>query len=217
MNRFFACLIAIAVMGAPLTVLAGDLQVNPIDAPQPRNFPDELFAVVEIPTGSNIKYEVDEKTGLVFVDRFVSMPVAYPANYGCFSATMGGDNDPLDVLVYTREPVAPGCLIRVRPIGVLKASDVEDNGEMVADDKIIAVPTSKIDPTYDEVKTINDLPALDRQRLEAFFKVYKQLPRGRKSMTVDGFAGPEEARKMIVEASKRYKASGRGSEKAANR
>lgn len=215
MIRSAGRLLSLAMMIAPLMALGAD-QMNPIDVPQPDRFPDELVAIVEIPRGSNIKYEIDEDSGQVFVDRFISMPVAYPANYGCFPSTMGGDNDPLDVLVFTREPVAPGCLIRVRPIGVLKSSDMEDNGEMVPDDKILVVPTSKIDPTYDEIKTIDDLPRLDRQRLEAFFRVYKQLPRNGKKMELHGFGGIDEAQTMLKEAAKRYQESDRAKESASS-
>ncbi|VFS87713.1 Inorganic pyrophosphatase [Kluyvera cryocrescens] len=84
---------------------------------------------------------------------------------------------PLDVVFYTRAPMAPGTLIKLRAIGVLK---MVDGGEK--DDKIIAVPASKIDPTYDEIKNISDLPKIEQERLEAFFRVYKQLPAGRKSV-----------------------------------
>ncbi len=81
------------------------------------------------------------------------MPVAYPANYGSLTQSLAGDGDPLDVVFYTRAPMTPGTLIKLRPIGVLK---MIDGGEK--DDKIIAVPASKIDPTYDDIMTITDLP-----------------------------------------------------------
>jgi inorganic pyrophosphatase len=81
------------------------------------------------------------------------MPVAYPANYGSLTQSLAGDGDPLDVVFYTRAPMAPGTLIKLRAIGVLK---MIDGGEK--DDKIIAVPASKIDPTYDDIKNISDLP-----------------------------------------------------------
>ena len=114
--------------------------------------PTNLMAVIEIPAGSFTKYEMDTVTGHLVVHRFQSMPIVYPANYGSIPGTIGGDGEALDVLVLTREPIYPGALIRVRPIGVLK---MIDGG--VRDDKIIAVPVSAIDPTYDDVKSIEDL------------------------------------------------------------
>ncbi|QIB64844.1 inorganic diphosphatase [Kineobactrum salinum] len=109
------------------------------------------------------------------------MPVVYPANYGTLPSTLAGDNDPLDVLVYTREPVVPGALIRVRPIGILK---MLDGGEQ--DDKLVAVPADEVDPAYTRVRDITDLPEIELQRLQAFFTVYKQLPAGRKQIELQG-------------------------------
>ncbi|MGP4129685.1 inorganic diphosphatase [Pantoea tagorei] len=137
---------------------------NVLDFPQPDNVPDEFYAVTEIPAGGTIKYETDAKTGFIVADRFQSMPVAYPANYGSLTQSLGGDNDPLDVIFYSRAPLQPGTLIKLRPIGVLK---MIDGGEV--DDKIVAVPTSKIDPTYDDIKSMSDLPKMEQARLEAFF------------------------------------------------
>lgn len=117
------------------------------------NNPEAFFAVTEIPADGIIKYETDGKTGFIVADRFQSMPVAYPANYGLLTQSLAGDGDPLDVIFYTRAPLAPGTLIKLRPIGVLK---MIDGGEM--DDKIVAVPASKIDPTYDDIRNITDLP-----------------------------------------------------------
>ena len=127
------------------------------------------------------------------------MPVVYPANYGSLPRTLGGDNDPLDALVLTREALHPGVLIKFRPIGYLK---MIDGGE--ADEKIIGVPSSDIDPTYDTIQDIDDLPAIERQRIEAFFRVYKQLPEGRKKVELNGFGNAEEARKMIQQAMDNY-------------
>ncbi len=114
---------------------------NVLDFPQPENVPDEFYAVTEIPAGGMIKYETDAKTGFIVAARFQSMPVAYPANYGSLTQSLGGDNDPLYVIFYTRSPLQPGTLIKLGAIGVLK---MIDGGEV--DDKIVAVPTSKIDP-----------------------------------------------------------------------
>jgi inorganic pyrophosphatase len=173
---------------------------NILDFPQPDKLPDEFFAVTEIPAGGMIKYETDAKTGFIFADRFQSMPVAYPANYGSLTQSLAGDGDPLDVIFYTRAPLQPGTLIKLRPIGVLK---MIDGGEK--DDKIVAVPTSKIDPTYDDIKEMTDLPKVEQERLQAFFRVYKQLPDGRKKVELDGFEDAAKAKAEIKQAFDAYK------------
>ena len=174
---------------------------NVLDFPQPEKVPDEFYAVTEIPAGGMIKYQTDAKTGFIVADRFQSMPVAYPANYGSLTKSLGGDGDPLDVIFYTRAPLQPGTLIKLRPIGVLK---MIDGGEV--DDKIVAVPTSKIDPTYDDIKEMKDLPKMEQERLEAFFRVYKQLPAGRKKVELNGFEDAAKARAEIKQAFDAYKA-----------
>ncbi|WP_409307903.1 inorganic diphosphatase [Pectobacterium sp. B1J-3] len=173
--------------------------INILDFPQPKNTPDEIYAVTEIPAGSMVKYETDADTGFIIADRFQSMPVAYPANYGSLTQSLGGDNDPLDVIFYTRAPLIPGSLIKLRPIGILKMIDA---GEV--DDKIVAVPTSKIDPTYDNINTIADLPPIEKERLQAFFRVYKQLPAGRKVVELKGFEDVNAAKAVISAAHDNY-------------
>lgn len=183
-----------------LTSVAHAEYVNPFDYPQPEDSSD-FFAVVEIPAGSFTKYEIDADTGHIVVDRYQSMPVVYPANYGSIPSSLGGDGDPLDALVFTREPIVPGALIKVRAIGVLH---MIDGGEV--DDKIVAVPASDIDPTYDAIRSIDDLPAIEKQRVEAFFRVYKQLPEGRKAVELNGFSGVNEAQVLVGDALKAYRA-----------
>jgi inorganic pyrophosphatase len=173
--------------------------VNPIDFPQSGD-PTDVQVVIEIPAGSFTKYELDAKTGHIFVDRFQSMPVVYPTNYGSIPSTVGPDGDPLDALVITRQPVYPGALIRVRPIGIMKMIDGGD-----IDDKIVAVPISKLDPTYDEIKTIDDLPAIERSRIEQFFAVYKKLPDGRKVVEMKGFDGVNAAVDMLKTGLDKFK------------
>jgi inorganic pyrophosphatase len=137
------------------------------------------------------------------VDRFVRMPVAYPANYGSVCQTLGGDGDPLDVLVFTREPLHPGVIIEVRPVAILKTID---GGK--TDDKIIAVPTNKIDPSYNKIQDIRDLPVDDRMRVEAFFRVYKQL-RSDNPIRVKDWGGAEEAKKVLKMTMDAYKNTGK--------
>ncbi|MFI8582999.1 inorganic diphosphatase [Ectopseudomonas khazarica] len=191
--------LGVAMLLGSGAVLAQQSITHPFHASQAKDAPNNVHMAVEIPAGSFTKYEINEE-GLVFVDRFQSMPVVYPANYGSLSRTLGGDNDPLDGLVLTREPLHPGVLIKFRPIGYLK---MIDGGEH--DEKIIGVPSSDIDPTYDNIKDIGDLPAIERQRIEAFFRVYKQLPEGRKKVELNGYGNAAEARQMIQTALDNYK------------
>ncbi len=151
--------------------VAGNAVLHPFLAAQPKNAPEEVNLAVEIPAGSFTKYEIKDD-GLVHVDRFQSMPVAYPANYGSMPRTLAGDNDPLDALVLTREPLHPGVIVRFRPIGFLK---MVDDGEQ--DEKVIGVPTDKIDPTYASIRDLDDLPLIERQRIEAFFLRYAAAAR----------------------------------------
>lgn len=156
--------------------------------------------VVEIPSGGAIKYEIDATTGRLTVDRFIEMPVAYPANYGSILETSGSDGDALDALVLTRMPVEPGATIRVRPIGLLR---MIDDGE--ADDKVIAVPAAGIDASYDAIRDIADLPAAERERISAFFRVYKQLPAGADRTKLGRFEGAVAAQAAIASATAAYR------------
>ena len=171
---------------------------HPFLAAQPKKAPEEVLLTVEIPAGSFTKYEINEE-GLLYVDRFQSMPVVYPANYGSMPRTLAGDGDPLDALVLTREPLHPGVLIAFRPIGYLR---MLDKGEQ--DDKVIGVPTDKVDPTYSNIRDLADLPEIERQRIEAFFRIYKDLPAGRNPVVLNGYGNAAEAKVLITEALKRF-------------
>ena len=200
----------------PLLVLSRSAQsgeniLHPFLAAQPNNAPEEALLTVEIPAGSSTKYEINED-GLVFVDRFQSMPVAYPANYGSMPRTLAGDGDPLDALVLTREPLHPGVLIKFRPIGVLRMTD---DGE--GDQKIIGVPTDKIDPTYAGIRDLGDLPAIELQRIEAFFRIYKDLPTGRNPVKLDGYGDAAEARALITESLRQFERRRGAAEPAARK
>lgn len=193
-------LIPLLVLLTAAAIAQADPSVrHPFYADQPKQAPDEVVLAVEIPAGSFTKYEINEQ-GLVYVDRFQSMPVAYPANYGSMPRTLAGDGDPLDALVLTREPLHPGVLIRFRPIGYLK---MIDGGEH--DEKVIGVPTDKVDPTYAGIRDLSDLPEIERQRIEAFFRVYKDLPSGRNPVQLNGWGNAAEARKLIEESLQRFK------------
>ena len=199
----YACLLP-ALIAMNSTALGGEHVRHPFLAAQSKNVPDEAMLAVEIPAGSFTKYEINEE-GLVYVDRFQSMPVAYPANYGSMPRTLAGDGDPLDALVLTREALHPGVLIAFRPIGVLR---MKDDGE--ADEKIIGVPTDKVDPTYADIRDLADLPLVERQRIEAFFRVYKDLPAARNPVVLDGFGDAAEARALIVQSLRNFEEKNRG-------
>lgn len=183
--------------------MAANAVLHPFLAAQPKNVPEEANLAVEIPAGSFTKYEIKED-GLVHVDRFQSMPVAYPANYGSMPRTLAGDNDPLDALVLTREPLYPGVIVSFRPIGYLK---MVDDGEH--DEKVIGVPTDKLDPTYAGIRDLDDLPLIERQRIEAFFRVYKDLPEGRNPVQLSGWGNAAEAKALIRASMQRFDAQQR--------
>ena len=199
--RLAACVVAL-LLSSPLSAAERAI-VHPFLAKQPDKAPEEVLLTVEIPAGGFTKYEINDE-GLVYVDRFQSMPVVYPANYGSMPRTLAGDGDPLDALVLTREPLHPGVLIRFRPIGVLR---MLDDGEH--DEKIIGVPTDKIDPTYAGIRDLGDLPAIERERIEAFFRVYKDLPTGRNPVQLSGFGDAAEAKALIGASLQRFKDANR--------
>ena len=171
---------------------------HPLRAAQPEDVPESALLAVEIPAGSSTKYEISED-GHVFVDRFLSMPVAYPANYGSMPRSLAGDGDPLDALVLTRAPLHPGVLVQFRPIGVLRMVDAGKQ-----DQKIIGVPTDKLDPAYSLIRDIDDLPQAERERIEAFFRVYKALSIEGNPVQLDGYGDADEAKALIREALERF-------------
>jgi inorganic pyrophosphatase len=159
------------------------------------NPPHEVNAVIEIPQGSvPIKYEVDKLSGALFVDRFLHTPMVYPANYGFIPKTLCEDGDPCDVLVISQVPVVPLAVIRCRPIGGLIMKD-----ERGPDEKIIAVPTDRLNPYYTNVHSLDDLPTILHEQIAHFFSHYKDLEEG-KWVEVSRWMEPTEAREYIVRA-----------------
>ena len=158
------------------------------------NPPWDVNVVIEIPQGGlPVKYEMDKASGALFVDRFLHTAMYYPGNYGFVPHTLSDDGDPCDVIVLNPTPVVPGCIIRSRPIGVLKMED-----EAGGDEKIIAVPVDKLHPFYTNVVTYKDLPASLIEQIEHFFVHYKDLEKG-KFVKSAGWVGPDEAAKMITD------------------
>lgn len=169
-----------------------------------RDVPHDINVVVEIPTQSGpVKYEVDKESGMLCVDRFLATSMFYPCNYGYMPCTLSEDGDPVDVLVFTPAPLLSGSIIRCRPIGVLKMTD-----EHGPDSKVLAVPLDKLTPLYRDVKTHEDLPAQILATIRHFFEHYKDLEEG-KWVKVEGWDGPEAAKKEIVSSVNRYKESAR--------
>ena len=149
---------------------------------------DSFVACIEISKGSKMKYELDKETGRLILDRVLYTSTHYPENYGFIPHTYAGDNDPLDVLVMCQEPIVPLCLVRCRPIGVIKMIDQDE-----ADEKIISVCEN--DPSLAEYHDIGDLPEHIMNEISHFFKVYKQLEGKKTSITT--ILGREEAEKII--------------------
>ncbi len=165
------------------------------DLPPGHHPPDLVTAVVEIPSGSRNKYELDKESGLLRLDRVLYSAVHYPGDYGFFPRTLVEDGDPLDILVRINEPTFPGCQIEARPIGVLK---MLDKGE--PDDKILAVPAS--DPFHNEYFDIADLPQHYLAEIEHFFHIYKDLEG--KRVTILGWEKSEVAMQIIQDSIVRY-------------
>ncbi|MEE1610884.1 inorganic diphosphatase [Microvirga sp. CF3016] len=165
-----------------------------------KNPPDDVNVVIEVPLGGEpIKYEMDKESGTLFVDRFLYTSMRYPGNYGFIPHTLSGDGDPCDVLVANTRAIAPGAVINVRPVGVLVMED--DGGQ---DEKIIAVPSSKLTQRYDRVATYTDLPEITIKQIEHFFEHYKDLEPGKWAKIIR-WGDAEEARRLIVEAIERAK------------
>ena len=156
---------------------------------------NDFIAFIEIPKGSNVKYELDKQTGHIIVDRILYTATHYPGNYGFIPKTYGDDNDPLDVIVICSEQVFPGSLIRCYPIGMLNMVDDGEN-----DQKIIAIPFN--DPNYNMCKSLEDLPTHIFEEIKHFFSVYKSLEH--KDTTVDEIFGLEEAQQVIDYAMANY-------------
>src|SRR3984885_10154230 len=132
----------------------------------------EFDVLIEIPRGSRNKYEFDHESGRIRLDRRLFTSTQYPADYGFVLDTLGEDGDPLDALVLVLEPTFPGCLIRSRPIGMFRMTD-EEGG----DDKVLCVPAS--DPRQEHLRDIHDVSPFDRQEIEHFFLIYKELEPGK--------------------------------------
>lgn len=167
-----------------------------------RNPPHEVNVVVEVPVGGEpIKYEMDKASGTLVVDRFLYTSMRYPGNYGFIPHTLSDDGDPCDVLIANQRGIVPGAVVAVRPVGVLRMQD-----EAGGDEKILAVPVSRLTRRYEKVLNYTDLPQITLQQIEHFFQHYKDLETT-KWVKVLGWGDAEEASGLIVQAIERAKAA----------
>lgn len=156
---------------------------------------EEMNVIIEIPKGSHNKYEIDKATGVIKLDRVMHSAQDYPFDYGFVPQTLWDDHDALDVVVLTTYPLAPGILVKVRPIGIMH---MIDGGE--ADEKIIAVASG--DPRYADVKDIADANQHVLKEIAHFFATYKQIQK--KEVAVGDFEGRAEAEVAFRRAQQMY-------------
>ena len=162
--------------------------------------PNEVNVIIEVPIGGEpIKYEMDKAAGTLVVDRFLYTPMRYPGNYGFIPHTLSEDGDPCDVLIANTRPIIAGAVIAVRPVGVLLMQD-----EAGGDEKIVAVPASRLTRRYDKITNYTDMPEITLKQIEHFFAHYKDLEPG-KWVKCSGWSDAVEARRLIVEAIERAK------------
>src|SRR6202165_1230774 len=159
------------------------------------NIPNEFNAVIEIPLGSSVKYELDKSSGLIKLDRVLYSAVYYPANYGFIPQTLAEDDDPWDVLVLCQETVVPLTLLHARTIGLMT---MIDGGKK--DHKIIAVATE--DPEFNTYREAQEMPPHRSLMLRRFFQDYKQLEG--KAVEVDEIQPAEKAYSIIDDSLRRY-------------
>jgi inorganic pyrophosphatase len=165
-----------------------------------KNPPNDVNVVIEVPVGGEpIKYEMDKEAGTLVVDRFLYTAMRYPGNYGFIPHTLSDDGDPCDVLVANTRAIVPGAVMSVRPVGVLLMED-----EAGGDEKIIAVPSSKLTQRYDKVQNYSDLPDITLHQIQHFFEHYKDLE-PKKWVKVLRWGDADEARKLILEGIERAK------------
>ena len=170
-----------------------------------KNPPEEVNVVIEVPIGGEpIKYEMDKESGALMVDRFLYTAMRYPGNYGFIPHTLSDDGDPCDVIVANTRAIIPGAVMACRVVGALMMED-----ESGGDEKIIAVPTTKLTRRYENVKNYKDLPDITIEQIEHFFTHYKDLEPG-KWVKITRWCDAEEAKGLVVQAMERAKAAKKG-------
>lgn len=162
------------------------------------NPPFDVNVVIEVPIGGEpIKYEMDKASGALVVDRFLYTSMRYPGNYGFIPHTLSGDGDPVDVIVANTRAIVPGAVISCRVVGVLMMED-----EAGPDEKLLAVPSSKLTKRYDGVQNYDDMPAITLKQIEHFFESYKDLEPG-KWVKIKGWGDADAARQMVIQGIER--------------
>ncbi len=171
------------------------------------NPPYDVNVIIEIPLGGNpVKYELDKKSGAMYVDRFLHTAMYYPCNYGFIPHTLSDDGDPADAAVLGQIPVIPGVVIRSRPIGVLVMED-----ESGIDEKILCVPVDELHPYYGDIGSYRDIRPIQLEQIQHFFEHYKDLEKG-KWVKVQRWGEAEEAMDLIRQAMDRADAAERESQ-----
>lgn len=164
------------------------------------NPPDDVNVIIEVPVGGEpIKYELDKTAGTMFVDRFLYTPMRYPGNYGFVPHTLAEDGDPIDVIITSTRAILPGAVMNVRPIGVLIMSD-----EAGHDEKVVAVPSTRLTRRYQAIKTYKDLPQITLDQVQHFFEHYKDLETDKWSK-IEGWGDLDEAKALIAKSIERAK------------
>ncbi|MCJ8191257.1 inorganic diphosphatase [Sphingomicrobium aestuariivivum] len=167
------------------------------------NAPHELNVFIEVPIGGEpVKYEFDKKSGAMFVDRILHTPMRYPTNYGFIPQTLCDDGDPLDCLVMTRWSLLPGTVIKARPVGVLHLED-----EAGGDEKLLAVPVTKVSPYYKDVENYTDLPPIVVEQINHFFTHYKDLET-EKWVRIGHWGDRDDAMQVVRDSIERCKNKG---------
>jgi len=154
--------------------------------------------IIEVSKGSNLKYEISKETNLLRLDRVLHTSMFYPGNYGYFPQTLAGDGDPLDVIVLTDYVLQPGIVVECKIIGVLLTED-----EKGLDEKILAVPSDKVDKSYVKVNSLEDIPTLTLEKIEHFFTNYKTLEAD-KWVKTNGFKNSKYAINIYNQAKENY-------------
>ncbi len=167
------------------------------DVPLGDNAPDEINVIVEIPKGSNNKYEIDKETGLIKLDRANYSSAAYPFDYGFAPQTLWEDGDPLDVVILTTYPLNPGILVAVRPVAVM---EMIDSGE--SDYKVIGVPVE--DKRWDDVNDLADINKHMLKEFQHFFETYKALKGKPAVVEIQGIKGRKEALEAVKKSVELY-------------
>jgi len=161
------------------------------------NAPEEFNTIIEIPKGSNNKYEIDKTTGLIALDRANYSSAPYPFDYGFAPQTLWEDGDPLDVIVLTTFPLPPGILVRVRPIAIM---EMIDDGE--SDYKIITVPVE--DRRWEFAKDVSDINNHNLDEFKHFFETYKMLKGEPVEVKIAAIKGKKEAIEAVEKSVKLY-------------